>query len=58
MEKEKYSRRLRFDHKKYYMEKEAERWTAFQDYSRESYNSCLISYIYFQSNKPWDVLVK
>lgn len=40
------------------MEKEAERWTAFQDYIRESYNICLISYTYFQSNKPWDVLVK
>lgn len=40
MEKEKYSRRLRFDHKKNYIEQEAERWTAFQDYSRESYNIC------------------
>lgn len=56
MEKENYSRRLRFDRKKKYMEKGAEQLTAFQNFSRESYNICLKCYIYFQFTKPKDVL--
>lgn len=38
------------------MEKEAEHLTAFQNFSRESYNICLTCCIYFQFTKLLDVL--